>query len=135
MAANLNDLKKQVFYELLNLAGRVFIQTRHSKKVIIGNRGFLPEEKEKGIVLVFNRQMNFGWDDDGISATLVFGSNKEKCFIPADEILSIFSPELNAQFWVSPQGEKVQDTKADKKGAEKPEKGKKIIKVDFNKKK
>lgn len=135
MATNLNDLKKQVFYELLNLAGRVFIQTRQSEKVIIGNRGFLPEEKEKGIVLVFNRQMNFGWDDDGISATLVFGSNKEKCFIPADEILSIFSPELNAQFWVSPKGEKVQDTKADKTGAEKPEKGKKIIKVDFKKKK
>jgi hypothetical protein len=98
LAQSLTDLKKHVFFELLDLAGRVFVLVAYSENVIIGERGFLPEEKEKGLVLVFNARMKFEWDRQGISATLGFGTRTEKCFIPPESIISVFSPDLNAQF-------------------------------------
>ncbi|MBI5213590.1 MAG: hypothetical protein HY957_09540 [Nitrospirae bacterium] len=103
MDAGLNNLKKHIFFELLNLAGRAFVLVRYSDDVILGNRGFTAEEKENGIILVFNPRMNFLWDDYGITATLVFGTSPQKCFVPADAITAVYSPELNTQFTVSPQ--------------------------------
>ena len=133
MALDINDLKKHIFYEMLNLAGRVFILVNYSEKVTIGTRGFLPEEKKKGLVLVFNARMTFEWTEHAISATLMFGSRPEKCFVPADAIVSVFSPELSAHFSVSPAA---QDTPRAKKGKPKIEnssRGKKVVKVDFGK--
>jgi hypothetical protein len=94
----LNSLKKHIFYELLDVAERVMVLVRHSPDVVIGNRGFVGEEKESGVVLVFNPKMKFTWDEYGISATLVFGSAPQKCFIPAGSIAAVYSPELNIQF-------------------------------------
>ena len=133
MSHDLTSLKKHIFFELLGLARRVFILVKYSEDVLIGERGFLPEEKEKGIILVFNPAMNFSWDDQGISATLGFGAKTEKCFIPPDSILSIFSPELNAQFSSSPP---MQET-VQKKPARKADYAlskEKVIKVNFSKK-
>ncbi len=135
MVSNLNDLKKQIFLDMLDLSNRVFIHIRYSEDVIIGNRGFLPEEKEKGIIIVLNRQMNFEYNDTGISAVLVFGTSPEKCFIPFNEILSIFSPELNAQFLVSPREKEAPSSKTGSVKTSKKDKGEKVIKVDFKKKK
>lgn len=151
MDANLNSLKKHIFFEFLNIAGRAFVLVRHSNNVILGNRGFTAEEKENGIILVFNSRMNFLWDDYGITATLVFGTSPQKCFIPVDEIIAVYSPELNAQFVTSPQpsaisgpqpigsqkeGEKSVKKLEPKKGqkTQKDEKQGHVIKVDFTKK-
>lgn len=133
----LNNLKKTIFYDLLNLAGRVFIVVQYSEDVEIGNRGFLPEERENGLILVFNSRMNFTWDNGGILGHLVFGTSPEKCFVPEDDIVAIYSPELETHFStavksnVSPP-ELVSEKKkpsAETKGS------KKIVKVDFSKKK
>ena len=94
----LNSLKKHIFYELLDVVGRVMVLVRHSPDVVIGNRGFVGEEKKSGVVLVFNPKMKFTWDAYGISATLVFGAAPQKCFIPAGSIAAVYSPELNVQF-------------------------------------
>lgn len=96
----LNELKKHTFFEILELAGRVFIIVDYDENVIIGKRGFLPEEKERGLVLVFNNKMKFSWDDNSISATLVFGSSPEKCYIPVNAIAGVFSPDLRIQLAV-----------------------------------
>ena len=133
MHPELNELKKQVFYGLLALAGRVFILVEYADGVVIGTRGFLPEEKEKGIVLVFNNKMNFQWGDSGISVKLVFGTTTQQCFIPPDAILSIFSPEISAQFSVSPE-KSVSPQPAGHGRKERPASGGKIVKVDFKKK-
>jgi hypothetical protein len=134
VARNLTELKKNIFYGLLNLAGRVFILVRYSDNVRIGERGFLPEEQENGIILVFNQKMNFEWNEDGISATLGFGTKAEKCFIPPQSIISVFSPDMNAQFSVSGEETAVPEkTAADKK--EISSEDDKVIKVDFNRKK
>ncbi len=142
MISSLNELKKKVFYDMLDLAGRVFILARYSADVSIGSRGFLPEEKEKGIVLVFNKRMNFEWTDSGISAKLVFGSATHQCFIPHDAVISVFSPELSAQFAVSttpePEGKEAGDRKKIAPELRKKpvrSRGDKVVRVDFNKKK
>ena len=136
MPRNLTDLKKHVFFELLDMAGRVFIHVRYSDDVLIGERGFLAEEKEKGLVLVFNSRMKFEWNKQGITATLGFGTKTEKCFVPPESIISVFSPDLNAQFSVSPAaqeaGQKKQPVKAVKKVHSISKE--KVIKVDFQKK-
>jgi hypothetical protein len=133
LAQKLTDLKKHVFFELLDLAGRVFVLVRYSDDVLIGERGFLPEEKEKGLILVFNRKMNFEWNEHGITATLGFGTKTEKCFIPPDSIMSVFSPDLNAQFSVSPAGQEAGQTRQAEKKVHSPSK-EKVVKVDFSKK-
>jgi len=133
VAQNLTELKKNIFYELLNLAGRVFILVRYSDDVRIGERGFLPEEMEKGIILVFNQKMNFEWNEGGISATLGFGTKAEKCFIPPQSIISVFSPDLNAQFSVSGE-EKIVHQKAAPDKKEISSADDKVIKVNFGRK-
>ncbi len=139
MQKKLNDLKKKVFYEMLNLAGRVFVLVRYSDNVIIGQRGFTEEEKKNGIILVFNQRMNFTWDKDGISATLVFGTTPEKCFISADDIILIFSPELRSQFIVSPDMVKEstrEESDLDSSREIKEEtKEDKVVRVDFSQRK
>ena len=137
MAETLEELKKQVFYDMLNMAGRVFIAVRYGEDVVIGKRSFLPEEKEKGLVLVFNQKMNFTWDEAGILVTLVFGTSPEKCFIPQESIITIFSPELNAQFSVMPrEGKDAEEPQNTMKLAEKKTSpDAKVIKIDFKKKK
>lgn len=127
---SLNSLKKHCFFEFLNIVGRVFILVKYSDNVILGNRRFTEEEKNNGLVLVFNTRMNFLWDDYGISATLVFNTSAQKCFIPVDDIVAVYSPELNAQFTAAPikSYDKSKEITKDTK-----EMGK-VVKVDFTKK-
>lgn len=121
---------------MLDLAGRVFIVARYSENVIIGNRGVTEDEKKNGIVLVFNASMNFSWDDSGISSTLVFGTSPQKCFIPTDDIVAIYSPELNSQFITALPSRAETSDEQDKTVAEarEEEAGSKVVKVDFTKK-
>jgi len=143
MATGLNELKKTVFYEMLNMAGRAFIVVRYSDGVIIGKRGFTEEEMKNGLVLVFNRRMNFSWDDSGITASLVFGTSPQRCFIPADDIVMIYSPELNSQFITASQPSKEgPEDKGDPRGSgargaghEADGKGAKVVQFDFKNRK
>ena len=134
MISDMKDLKKEIFYGMLNLAGRVFMHVGYSENVIIGKRGFLPEEKEKGIILVVNNRMKFECDDSAITVKLVFGATAEECLIPFKEVLSIFSPELNAQFSIAPGEAGSQQAGSDADKTAVPDTSKKVIKVDFNKK-
>ena len=133
----LNELKRHTFYEILDLQGRVFVFVRYSEDVIIGRRGFLPEEKDNGLILVFNKHMTFQWSDKGITASLIFGSAVEKCFIPSANIISVYSPELNLQLTlVHEQGEgeekEEEKVKEEETAAEELDN---VVKVDFKKKK
>jgi hypothetical protein len=89
---------QNLFYDILNDYRKVYVAVRHSENTVIGMRGFSDEEKKKGLILVFNQgnYKNLAWTEDGsIKATLGFGAgNKpEKCFIHADDIVSVFSPD------------------------------------------
>jgi hypothetical protein len=132
--SGIDELKREVFFRLLESAGRVFLLVGYSKDVRIGRRGFLPEEKKNGLVLVFNSSMKFSWEDGCLKATLAFGSAPEKCRIPIENITAIYAPEIGAQFVVSPVAEE-----RGKGASAKTGKGKRIrddknlIEVDFGK--
>lgn len=140
MQASLNELKKIIFYKILDMTGRVFIMVKYSSDIIIGKRGFTEGEKENGLVLVFNSTMNFTWDDHGISGTLIFGTMPHECYIPAKDIIIINSPELNTQFVSAPRlSEEADTTKGLPEEAALPEiheapEGSKVVQVDFKKK-
>ena len=100
-----NQIKylQNLFYDLLNDYGEVFVVIRYSDNSTIGNRGFTEEEKKKGIVLIFNDRnyKNLQWTEDGsIMTALGFGVNNrtEKCFLHFDDIVSVFSPYAKVRF-------------------------------------
>ncbi|MBN2654179.1 MAG: hypothetical protein JXR79_03580 [Nitrospirae bacterium] len=135
---DLNSLKKHNFYQMMEMAGRVFIVVRYSPDVIIGKRGFSDQEKKQGLVLVFNSNMSFQWDDFGITATLAFGTAPQKCFIPAEHIVAVYSPDINAQFLAAGSDEQKSESLKDKsldlqKKSPDSEKSS-VVKVDFSKK-
>lgn len=130
----INALKKHTFFEILETAGRVFIIVDYDESVVIGKRGFLPEEKQRGLVLVFNNKMNFAWDDEAITATLVFGNSPEKCFIPINAIAGIFSPDLRIQLTV-PIFKKIENNEPQSLNQPEKEKGGKIINLNKMRKK
>lgn len=134
--SKINELKKHIFYEFLNIAGRAFIIVDYSPDVILGKRGFTDEEKENGIILVFNSKMNFLWDEMGIHTNLIFNNSAHKCFIPVNNISGLYSPELNAQFVMLPQLQKKNDKAKSpvENLADTDEETKKVIIVDFKKK-
>ncbi len=131
MRRKLNELKKTIFHAMLDMVGRVFIVARYSEAVVIGNRGFTQDEKRNGIVLVFNKNMSFAWDDSGISATLVFGTSPQKCFVPSDDIVAIYSPELQSQFVTSSKST-TEPPPPPKEATE--DMGPNVVRVDFTKK-
>ena len=76
-----NQIKylQNLFYDLLNDYGRAFVVVKYSDRTIIGNRGFTDEEKEKGLILLFNNRI-------------------ENCFIHHEDIIAVFSPEAGVKF-------------------------------------
>jgi len=134
---SLSALKKNVFFELLSLAGRVFIVVRHSEAIDLGRKVFTEDEKKNGMTLVFTERMAIQWDAAGISATLTFGSQRHRCFIPSADILAIYSPDLQVQLTMA-GGEPTENT-ADSAGCgasclkNQPPRKKhgKVIAVDF----
>jgi hypothetical protein len=93
---------QNLFYDLLNDYGQVYIVIKHSPDSSIGNRGFTEEEKKKGLVLIFNRKnyKNLEWTEDGsIVTALGFGVNNkpEKCYLHSNDIMSIFSPDAKVR--------------------------------------
>lgn len=94
---------QNLFYEILNDYGRVYIVVKYSNNSSLGKRGFSEEEKNKGLVLVFNNSnhRNLQWTDDGsMFVTLGFGVNNrpENCYIHCDDIVSIYSPDAKIKF-------------------------------------
>src|SRR3989304_6132419 len=98
-----NQIKylQNIFYDLLNDYERVFLLVKYSEKTTIGSRGFTDEEKEKGLILIFNNRnhKSLQWTEDGsIVAALGFGvSNRiENNVIPRpDRGIQILTPSTD----------------------------------------
>ena len=93
---------QNLFYDLLNDYGRVYIIVKYSDRTALGNRKFTDEEKEKGLILVFNNRNSrtIQWAEDGsIITTLGFGvGNKpENCFLHCDDIVAVYSPDAKVK--------------------------------------
>ncbi len=99
-------MKKQVaylqklFYDIWNDFGTVYLLVGHSDRTQIGKRGFTDDEKQRGLILVFNNKTNTDvhWDDEGnVSCILAFGARKEDVRIHHDDLRGVFSPEAQVQ--------------------------------------
>lgn len=93
---------QNLFYDLLNDYGRVFIVVKHSNRTTIGTRGFTEEEMKKGLILTFNNNnyKSLQWTEDGsIITSLGFGTgNKpENCFLHSDDIVAVYSPDAKVK--------------------------------------
>lgn len=134
----LDELKRDVFFRVLEMAGRVFVVVRHSESVVVGTRGFLGEERDRGLVLVFNSRMRFQWDETGIHANLVFGTDPHKCFIPPEDIVSIYSPDASIQLTITPGEQALSEAESlSGQAREEPavDRDGNVIRVDFTKRK
>lgn len=135
MKARLNKLKRDTFFELLDLAGRVFIVVGYSDEVRIGSRGFLEGEKETGLVLVLNQRMKFKWENGVLECSLVFGTEPQECVIPEEHILAVHSPEMNTQLIVAPVSPAAGSKTGEGGGKTVPHQGEgNVVEVDFKKK-
>lgn len=135
---DLNDLKKNVFFELLNLSGRVYIVVRYSPDVDLGKKVFTEDEKLNGLTLVFTTRMPVQWNAAGIATTLSFGAQAYRCFIPSQDILAIYSPDLHVQLTCAPEDtatvtEKPSRGQTAPKQSPMRKKQGKVIEVDFAK--
>ncbi len=100
-----NQIKylQNLFYDLLNDYGRVYIIVKYSDRTTLGNRGFTDEEKEQGLILVFTgkNHKTIQWTEDGsILVSLGFGNNNkpENCFLHCDDIVAVYSPDAKIKF-------------------------------------
>jgi hypothetical protein len=100
-------MKKQVvylqklFYDLWNDFGSVYLLVQHSERTTIGKRGFTDDEKQRGLVLVFNNKTNteLNWSAEGdLTCVLAFGGRKEDVHIHHDDLRAVFSPEAKVQY-------------------------------------
>ena len=106
-------MKKQVeylqklFYDIWNDFGSVYLIVKYSGNTRIGKRGFTEEEKQQGMILVFNDKTSntLNWDAEGnLTCVLAFGTRKEDVFIHHDDLLGVFSSEAGVQFLRSDAG-------------------------------
>jgi len=135
-----NQMKylQNLFYDILNDYGQVYIGVKYSENTVIGTRGFSEEERIKGLTLVFNQRnnKNLVWSEDGsIRATLGFGvgNKSEKCFLHSDDIVSIFSPSAKIKFdrWdVWEQKESVMKSNSVSKSVKTESQNEKVVSLD-----
>jgi len=106
-------MKKQVeylqrlFWDIWIDFGSVYLLVKHSERTSIGERGFTDEEKERGLVLVFNDKTNktMAWDAEGnLTCVLAFGTRREDVYVHHDDLQGVFSPDAGVQFMRSSVG-------------------------------
>ena len=98
---------QQLFYDIWNDFGSVYLLVKYSSRTSIGKRGFTEEEMKQGLVLVFNNKTNnkLEWDAEGnLICVLGFGARKEEVCIHHDDLLGVFSREAGVQFLRSDTG-------------------------------
>ncbi|MGA1862892.1 ClpXP protease specificity-enhancing factor SspB [Deferribacter thermophilus] len=129
--------KKDILEKVFDNFEKFYIHIMPHKNLIIGNRGLIDQEKEKGLMLVFGpySYKDFDWDDENIYVSMRFSGVWEFLTIPFDSIVSIFDDPLNPNFVISfrymPEKE---DVDKEKPKVEKTKENEKVIKLNFSRK-
>ncbi|KAA0257322.1 hypothetical protein FHQ18_09760 [Deferribacter autotrophicus] len=134
-----NKFKQEILEKVFDNFDKFYIHIMPHNGLIIGTRGLLDQEKEKGLLLVFGpySYKDLQWDDQNIYVSMRFSGKWESLVIPYVAITSIFDDPLTPSFVFSFKITATQDKTEEKQ--EKPkkplvEKGDKVIKINFQSK-
>lgn len=129
--------KKELLEKIIDNFEKFYIHVMPHKNLVIGNRGLIDQEKEKGLMLVFGlySYKEFRWDDENIYVSMRFSGVWEYLIIPFESIVSVFDDPLNPNFVISfrytPEEKEVEE---EKPKVEKIKENEKVIKLNFPRK-
>ncbi|BAI80744.1 conserved hypothetical protein [Deferribacter desulfuricans SSM1] len=129
--------KKELLEKIIDNFEKFYIHIMPHKNLVIGNRGLIDQEKEKGLMLVFGpySYKEFRWDDENIYVSMRFSGVWEYLIIPFESIVSVFDDPLNPSFVISfrytPEEKEVEE---EKPKVEKIKENEKVIKLNFPRK-
>jgi hypothetical protein len=92
--------KKDILDIVFNYHEKFYIHVAPLPDVVIGKRGFVDQEQEHGIVLVFGNESykNFEWDEKNIYVSMKFSGVWEDLIIPIGAIQAVFDNPVNPNF-------------------------------------
>jgi hypothetical protein len=127
--------KKEILDIVFNNYNKFYIHVAPLSDVVIGKRGFLDQEKDHGIVLVFGNESykNFEWDENNIYVSMKFSGVWEELIIPFGAIQAVFDNPVNPNFIFNFKVSEEINNQEDKK-VTKIIKKDNVISLDFRKK-
>lgn len=130
------QLKYSILLEILKKYQKVFIHVMPHEDLIIGRRGLIGDENQRGILLVFGKQSykNLKLSEENLFVDMKFSGIWEELSIPMDCLYAIFDSSTNPEFIFNFKFDP--KTKKETTTVKKPStsnKDSKIIKVDFRK--
>ena len=133
----LREFKSRLFDMYWEKFGFFYLHVLPHPNLEIGSRGLEGKEKESGVVLAFGSSAckDLSLQPDYLFAELQFGFKWERLIIPWDSIFRIFDKAQNSICQLRVVTDFPIDPKKDSKPEAPKEEPKKVIEVDFSKKK
>jgi len=137
----MSKFKKQVLELLFDFYDKFYMHVVPAGDIHIGERGFLGNENEHGLVLVFSASSykNLRWDENALYANMRFSGKWESLVIPFQSVVTVFDdpgkPDFVFKFAVETEKEPSSKNKEKEKSADKSRvksSNGKIVKVDFS---
>ncbi|AEI15112.1 hypothetical protein Flexsi_1462 [Flexistipes sinusarabici DSM 4947] len=139
----MSKFKKQVLELLFDFYDKFYMHVVPAGDIRIGERGFVGNESEHGLVLVFGASSykNLRWDNNALYADMRFSGKWESLVIPFQSIVTVFDdpgkPDFVFKFSMDTEKESGGNNKDKEKSADKSRvksSNGKIVKVDFSRK-
>jgi len=137
----MSKFKKQILELLFDFYDKFYMHVVPAGDIRIGERGFIGNESEHGLVLVFSASSykNLRWDENSLYADMRFSGKWESLAIPFQSIVTVFDdpgkPEFVFKFSVyiekEPTGKNDEKEQSAEKSRVKSSTGK-VVKVDFS---
>jgi len=137
----MSKFKKQILELLFDFYDKFYMHVVPAGDIRIGERGFIGNESEHGLVLVFSASSykNLRWDENSLYADMRFSGKWESLAIPFQSIVTVFDdpgkPEFVFKFSVyiekEPTGKNDEKEQSAEKSRVKSSNGK-VVKVDFS---
>lgn len=134
--------KKQVLELLFDFYDKFYMHVVPAGDIRIGERGFIGNESEHGLVLVFSASSykNLRWDENALYADMRFSGKWESLVIPFKSVATVFDdpgkPNFVFKFSMYTEKESSGKNKEKGKSADKSRvesSDGKVVKVDFSK--
>ncbi|WP_022849704.1 ClpXP protease specificity-enhancing factor SspB [Limisalsivibrio acetivorans] len=129
----MDTFKKDIIDRIFEHYTKFFLHLAPHPGLVIGNRGLVGEEKERGIVLVLGEQSyrDMSVEEEFISVKMKFGGVWEQVFIPYEAISAAFNDPVSPEFMFN--FKPLQEETPEKEEKHEVEKEDNVIKPKFGK--